>query len=61
MIAVADVTITPTKAKNVMEGGRPMIWPFTCAFWDLEYLVKSGMFKDKVAQNPTMPVSAGKK
>src|SRR5689334_15997335 len=61
MIAVAEVTITPTKAKKVIDGGRPIICPFTCAFCDLEYLVKSGIFKESVAQKPTMPVNAGKK
>ena len=60
-MAVEDVTITPTKAKKVMAGGRPKICPFTCALCDLAYLVKSGIFKDKVAQKPTMPVNAGKK
>ena len=60
-MAVAEVTITPTKAKNVIDGGKPIICPFTFAFCDLAYRVKSGMFKDKVAQKPTMPVSEGKK
>ena len=60
-IVVADVTTTPTKANMVIDGASPMIWPLIWAFCDLAYLVKSGIFKDNVAQNPTIPVKAGKK
>ena len=48
-------------ANNVMEGGRPIICPLICAFWLFAYRVKSGMFKESVAQKPTIPVNAGKK
>src|SRR5437764_13590138 len=49
------------KANKVIEVGRPMDCPLSCAFCDLAYLVKSGMFSESVAQSPTIPVSAGKK
>src|SRR5689334_19222661 len=58
-MVVADVTTTPIKENIVIEGGSPMAWPFTCAFWLMAYRVKSGIFSDKVAQNPTIPVSPG--
>ena len=60
-IAVADVTTTPINANRVIEGGNPIACPLICAFWLFAYLVKSGIFKDSVAQNPTIPVNAGKK
>ena len=60
-MAEAEVTTTPTNANKVMEAGKPIACPFICAFWLFEYLVKSGMFNDNVAQKPTTAVSAGKK
>src|SRR6187549_1771743 len=61
MIAVAEVTTTPINANKVIEDGKPITCPFICAFCDLAYRVKSGMFNESVAQKPTMPVNAGKK
>ena len=61
MIIVDEVTTTPINENKVMEGGRPIACPIICARWLFEYLVKSGMFRDKVAQNPTTAVKAGKK
>src|ERR1700743_2526661 len=61
MIKVADVTTTPIKENNVMDVGKPMACPTTCAFWLLAYRVKSGILSDKVAQKPTIPVNDGKK
>src|SRR5690348_16133779 len=61
MIAVAEVTTTPMNANKVMEDGSPSAWPLICACWLLAYRVKSGILSDSVAQNPTMPVSEGKK
>src|SRR4030095_1537935 len=60
-MAVADVTTTPMNANNVIDGGNPITCPLICAFCDLAYRVKSGMFNESVAQKPTMPVNAGKK
>src|SRR5215471_12420952 len=60
-IAVAEVTDTPIKANKVIEGGRPIACPAICAFCDFAYRVKSGMLSESVAQNPTIPVNAGKK
>ena len=61
MIAEAEVTTTPTNANRVIEGGRPIACPLICAFWLFEYLVKSGIFNESVAQKPTTAVNAGKK
>ena len=44
-----------------MDVGRPIACPLICAFWVFAYRVKSGIFKESVAQKPTIPVSAGKK
>src|ERR1700754_400247 len=59
MMVVADVTTTPIKAKRVIEGGSPIACPLICAFWLTAYRVKSGIFSDRVAQKPTMPVRPG--
>src|SRR5829696_120734 len=60
-MVVAEVTTTPIKENKVIEAGSAMACPFICARWLLAYLVKSGIFKESVAQKPTIPVSAGKK
>jgi hypothetical protein len=36
-----------------------MAWPITCSRWLRAKRVKSGMFSETVAQNPTVPLSAG--
>lgn len=59
MTTVADAVRIAIKAKQVMEKGSPMDWPTICAFWDLAKRVKSGMFRESVAQKPIQPVSEG--
>src|SRR5713226_1706651 len=44
---------------KVMVVGRAMACPMACARWLRANRVKSGMFKDTVAQKPTTPFSAG--
>ena len=58
---VAAVTMTPMKQKRVMVGGRPINCPSIWSRCDRQYRVKSGMFSESVAQNPTIAVSRGKK
>src|SRR5580692_11609543 len=60
-MVVAEVTTTPIKANKVMEAGSPIACPFICACWLVAYLVKSGIFRESVAQNPTIPVRPGTK
>src|SRR6185436_10293697 len=48
-------------ANKVMDGGSPIACPLICAFCETAYRVKSGMFNESVAQNPTIPVNPGKK
>src|SRR5208283_3275511 len=58
-IADADVMMTPNAENTSMVGGRPMACPIICSFWPLPNRVKSGMFRDNVAQNPTIAVREG--
>ena len=59
---VADVTATPMKEYSAIVVGRPMAWPTIWLFCERAYREKSGMFSERVAQNPIMPVrAAGKK
>src|ERR1043166_4821097 len=59
MIVVALVTTMPMKQKSVIVVGSPSACPHTCAFWSFAYRVKSGMFRLKVAQKPTIAVNCG--
>src|SRR6516164_5869009 len=59
--ADAEVTATPMKEYSVIALGSPSACPTICARCDLAYRVKSGIFSATVAQNPTIPVSAGMK
>lgn len=52
---------TPMAANTNMVVGRATVWPITCSRWERPKRVKSGMFSDKVAQKPTMPVREGTK
>ena len=61
MTAVALVMKTPMAAKTNIVVGRATVWPITCSRWLRPKRVKSGMFRDSVAQKPTMPVSEGTK
>src|SRR5436190_17380983 len=49
------------KQNKVIVVGSPSACPHTCAFWLLAYRVKSGIFSDSVAQNPTIAVNCGTK
>src|SRR6476619_7483379 len=49
MITVADVTTTPINENKVIEVGNPIACPVICACWLLAYRVKSGIFRDSVA------------
>jgi hypothetical protein len=54
-----EVTSTDSSANSVMVVGRPRACPQVCAFCDLPYRVKSGMFSDSVDQKPIMPIRDG--
>ena len=60
MMAVALVITTPMPANTVIVVGSATICPKACWRWERPKRVKSGMFKESVAQYPTIAVSAGK-
>ena len=50
MMTVALVMITPMAANTVIVVGRATTWPRVCSRWLRPKRVKSGMFRDSVAQ-----------
>jgi hypothetical protein len=50
MMTVALVMSTPMAANKDIVVGRATIWPTICSRWLRPKRVKSGMFKDRVAQ-----------
>ncbi len=49
----------PIREYNVIVVGKAKACPITCCRWLRAKRVKSGMFKDTVAQNPTVAFRAG--
>ncbi len=54
----ADVSRTPRPANRNMVNGKPIIWPAIWLRCELAKRLKSGILRDKVAQNPTIAVNA---
>src|SRR5262245_27289684 len=61
MTMAADVIITPIAANIVIVVGSATTCPTACSRWLRPKRVKSGMFKESVAQNPIIAVSDGMK
>src|SRR5205085_2250951 len=59
--SAAEVIMTLIAAKRVMVVGRAIVCPMACSRWLRPKRVKSGMFKESVAQNPTIAVREGTK
>ena len=57
----AEVIMTLIAAKTVMVVGSAIVWPMTCSRWLRPKRVKSGMFRESVAQKPTIAVREGTK
>jgi hypothetical protein len=61
MTIAAEVISTPIAAKTVIVEGRAIVCPTTCSRWLRPKRVKSGMFNERVAQNPIIAVKLGTK
>ena len=57
----ALVIMTPIAEKTIMVVGSPSTYPSIYSLWPLPNLVKSGMMRVRVHQNPIIPVRDGTK